>query len=207
MAVKDGRLSRNVATGVNLPRIGRHEHRYLTHDQVDDLATATRLPARPRASTAASTPAPTRPTDSSSLFLAYTGVRFGEMAALRVARLDLHRSRAVIVAVGNAGPRAGLVWGTPKTHQRREVPIPGSWSASSRARVAQATRRPGLRRHPQGQPLRVSPFRTAFTAAAKPSASPTCTRTSSGTPPPASRSPAAPTSRWSSSCSDTPRRR
>ena len=31
------------------------------------------------------------------LFLAYTGVRFGEMAALRVGRLDLRRSRAVIV--------------------------------------------------------------------------------------------------------------
>lgn len=47
MAVKDGRLARNVANGVNLPRVGRHEHRYLTHDQVDDLATVTGLPQRP----------------------------------------------------------------------------------------------------------------------------------------------------------------
>jgi integrase len=30
------------------------------------------------------------------LFLAYTGVRFGEMAALRVGRLDLLRRRAII---------------------------------------------------------------------------------------------------------------
>lgn len=45
MAVKDGRLARNVATGVNLPRVGKHEHRYLTHEQVDDLATATGYPS------------------------------------------------------------------------------------------------------------------------------------------------------------------
>jgi hypothetical protein len=31
--------------GVNLPRVGKHEHRYLTHEQVDDLATATGYPA------------------------------------------------------------------------------------------------------------------------------------------------------------------
>ena len=40
MAVNDGRLARNVATGVNLPRVAKHEHLYLTHDQVDDLAGA-----------------------------------------------------------------------------------------------------------------------------------------------------------------------
>ena len=41
LAVNDGRLARNVAAGVNLPRAAKHEHRYLTHSQVDDLATAT----------------------------------------------------------------------------------------------------------------------------------------------------------------------
>ncbi len=45
LAVKDGRLVRNVSAGVNLPRTVKHEHRYLTHDQVDDLATATGYPA------------------------------------------------------------------------------------------------------------------------------------------------------------------
>ncbi len=45
MAVKDGRLVRNVATGVNLPRAVKHEHRYLTHEQVDDLAEATGYPS------------------------------------------------------------------------------------------------------------------------------------------------------------------
>ena len=44
------------------------------------------------------------------LFLAYTGVRFGELAALRVGRLDLLRRRAIIaesVTVVQAGDRSG----------------------------------------------------------------------------------------------------
>jgi hypothetical protein len=65
------------------------------------------------------------------LILAYTGVRFGEMAALRVARLDLRRSRAVIVESVTPVQGQGLVWGATKTHQRREVPIPGSSPPSS----------------------------------------------------------------------------
>jgi hypothetical protein len=58
------------------------------------------------------------------LFLAYTGVRFGEMAALRVGRIDLARRRAVIAESVIVVQGKGMVWGTPKTHQRREVPIP-----------------------------------------------------------------------------------
>ena len=37
LAVKDGRLVRNPADGVNLPRIVATEHVYLAHDQVDAL--------------------------------------------------------------------------------------------------------------------------------------------------------------------------
>jgi hypothetical protein len=65
MAVKDGRLARNVATGVNLPRVGKHEHRYLTHDQVDDLAHACGYPVDPDKHASYDT-APTRHTASSS---------------------------------------------------------------------------------------------------------------------------------------------
>jgi integrase len=57
------------------------------------------------------------------LFLADTGVRFGEMAARRVGRLDLERRRATIAeSVMLVG--AEQVWGTPKNHERRDVPIP-----------------------------------------------------------------------------------
>jgi len=57
------------------------------------------------------------------LFLAYTGVRFGEMAALRVGRLDLLRRRAII-AESVTEVHGAQVWSTPKGHERREVPIP-----------------------------------------------------------------------------------
>jgi integrase len=167
MALKDGRLARNVASGVNLPRVGRHEHRYLTHEQVDDLATATGHPAEPSKHSNLDT----RTNETYRLvvlFLAYTGVRFGEMAALRVARLDLQRSRAVIIESVTPVQGQGLVWGATKTHQRREVPIPRFLTAELAAHVQ--GKRPddlvfaGIR---NGQPLRVSTFRTAFTAAAR----------------------------------------
>src|SRR5690348_7957628 len=158
MAVKDGRLARNVASGVNLPRVGRHEHRYLTHDQVDDLATATGYPAEPNKHSSLDTRA-NATYRLVVLFLAYTGVRFGEMAALRVARLDLPRSRAVIIESVTPVQGQGLVWGTTKTHQRREVPIPRFLAAELAVHVE--GKQPddlvfaGIR---HGQPLRVSTF-------------------------------------------------
>jgi len=102
------------------------------------------------------------------LFLAYTGVRFGEMAALRIARLDLHRNRAVIIESVTPVQGQGLVWGTTKTHQRREVPIP-RFLAEELAEYIEGKQSDdlvfaGIR---NGQPLRVSTFRTAFGAAAQ----------------------------------------
>ena len=79
LAVKDGRLARNPAAGVNLPRVVEGERRYLTHGQVVALADACGRDYR-----------------LVVLFLAYTGCRWGEMAALRVAQLDLLRRRAEI---------------------------------------------------------------------------------------------------------------
>jgi integrase len=104
-AVKDGRLVRNPAEGVNLPRVVQGERRYLTHEQVDALAEAC------------------GPYRLLVLFLAYTGVRWGEMAALRVGRLDLLRRRAEIVESVTL-VRGVQTWGSPKGHERRSVPIP-----------------------------------------------------------------------------------
>ena len=59
------------------------------------------------------------------LFLSFTGMRFGEVAALRVRRIDLLRRRAEVTeAVTEIAGRA--VFSTPKTHQVRSVPIPPS---------------------------------------------------------------------------------
>lgn len=104
-AVKDDRLVRNPAAGVSLPRVQTAERMYLRHHEVHELAVVCgqyRLVV---------------------LFLAYTGTRFGEMAALRVHSLDLMRRRAVI-ADSVTLVRGVQVWGTPKGHERREVPIP-----------------------------------------------------------------------------------
>jgi integrase len=167
MAVKDGRLARNVAHGVNLPRNHRPEHRYLTHDQVEDLAYECGYPSDPSKYSSLDTRA-NETYRLVVLFLAYTGVRFGEMAALRVARLDLHRQRAVIAESVTPVQGKGLVWGTTKTHQRREVPIP-RFLAAELAEHIKGKRLDelvfgGIRK---GQPLRVSTFGTAFTAAAR----------------------------------------
>jgi integrase len=63
------------------------------------------------------------PDDDVILFLAYTGLRWGEMAALRVVDLDMLRRR---VNVDQAVTEVGytLVYGTPKNHSRRSVPFP-----------------------------------------------------------------------------------
>lgn len=104
-AVRDGRLSRNVADGVKLPRIVQRKHGYLSHAQVHHLASLCG-------------------TDGDMiLFLAYTGLRWGEMAALRVMDLNIPKHR---VSVDQAVTEVGreLVYGTPKNHSRRSVPFP-----------------------------------------------------------------------------------
>jgi integrase len=107
LAVRDGRISRNPAEGVRLPRARKAEKRFLTHEQVSALADASgeyRLVV---------------------LILAYCGLRYGELAALRVGRVDLLRRRLDIMeSVTEVGGR--LVTGTPKTHQQRSVPVPRS---------------------------------------------------------------------------------
>jgi integrase len=105
-AVKDGRLVRNVADAVSLPRVVAVEHRYLSHTQAHALADACGPDYRLMV-----------------LFLSYTGLRFGEMSALRVGKVDFLRRRAVIAE--SVTPVKGvLTWGTTKGHERREVPIP-----------------------------------------------------------------------------------
>jgi integrase len=105
-AVKDGRLATNPAQGLSLPRVRHAERRFLTHHHVAQLAEAVG-----------------RPHDLVVLFLAYTGLRWGEMAALRVRRIDFLRRR-VTVAESVTPTGRGLVWGDTKGHERRDVPLP-----------------------------------------------------------------------------------
>jgi integrase len=105
-AVKARRLSNNPAKGVELPRVKGKPKRFLTHEQVDTLAKEVGNDWR-----------------LVVLFLAYTGLRWGELAALRVRNLDLLRRRAIIEQ--SYSPVKGrMTLSDTKGHERREVPIP-----------------------------------------------------------------------------------
>lgn len=105
-AVEDRRIPRNPCEGVRLPKRTHADRGYLSHGQVAALAAAVdRNPEVVR-------------------FLAYTGLRWGEMAALRVQDFDMLRRRVnVSRSVTESG---GLVWSTPKTWERRSVPFPAA---------------------------------------------------------------------------------
>ncbi|RHW26302.1 site-specific integrase [Nocardioides immobilis] len=120
-AVKDGRLVRNVAEGIALPRVRSKERLYLTHEQVSDLADA--CAAVPVSKYASTTEADRGAYRLLVLFLAYTGLRWGELAGLRVGRLDLMRRRASIVET-YVVVDGHVVPSDPKNHERREVPMP-----------------------------------------------------------------------------------
>ena len=112
-AVKDGRLVRNVAEGIALPRVRSKERRYLTHEQVSDLAAAC-------AAVPVSKYASTTETDRAAhrllvLFLACTGLRWGELAGLRAGRRSSRRTSSSMVMSCQSDP---------KNHERREVPVP-----------------------------------------------------------------------------------
>jgi len=103
LAVRDRRIGRNPCQNVLLPRIERRERGYLNHRQIDALATECG-------------------TDGDIVrFLAYTGLRWGEMVALRVADIDFARSR-IRVSASVSEISGDLVWSTPKSHHARWVP-------------------------------------------------------------------------------------
>lgn len=128
-AVKAGRVRLNPAAGVELPRAVSREAVFLSASQVHRLAdTAERL-GMDRARKA--TPTERARMESAAradrallLFLAYTGLRFGEAAALRVRRLDLLRRRLTVAeSVTEVAGRA--VFTAPKTHAVRTAPVVG----------------------------------------------------------------------------------
>lgn len=103
-ALRDQRVSKNVARGVALPKKRPKTKAYLTHAQVEQLAAASSKPTIVR-------------------FLAYTGLRWGEMAGLHVEHVDAVRRRVSVVQ--NAVTVGSFVEvGTPKTHEARTVPFP-----------------------------------------------------------------------------------
>lgn len=105
-AVHRGYLVRNPAAGVELPRVRPRERRFLTADQVAELADS-------------------GPADFGVLVyvLAYGGLRFGEAVALRRRRCELEHGRLEVAE--SASVVAGeLHWGATKNHRRGAVSLP-----------------------------------------------------------------------------------
>lgn len=104
VAVRDRRITRNVARSIKLPRKVRKKRAYLTHEQVAQLAAAAKHPEL-------------------VVFLAYTGLRWGEATGLKVKHIDTAKRRVNVeenaVEVGSR-----IETGTPKTHENRQVRYP-----------------------------------------------------------------------------------
>ena len=101
------------------------------------------------------------------LFLAYTGCRLGEMAALRVCRMDFLRRRARVNESVTI-VRGGLTWGTPKGHERREVPSRRSWSTSWPPTSPASSPDDLVFTGAKGEPLRAQDFQRAVLTQAAP---------------------------------------
>jgi integrase len=114
LAVRDGRIPRNPAAAVRLPKIGKAEKQFLSREEVFRLADA-----------AAQYPIPEIGGQYRALVLvlAFCGLRWGEAAGLRVGRVDLLKRRLTVTeTLSEVNGR--LVRGTPKSHAARQVPIP-----------------------------------------------------------------------------------
>jgi integrase len=104
-AVRDRRIPANPARGVPLPRKIRREHRYLSHEQLYQVAEASGQYG------------------TLIRLLGYTGLRWGEATGLRARDIDTSRRRLTVVQ--NAVlVRGQVVIGTPKNYKRRSVPYP-----------------------------------------------------------------------------------
>lgn len=146
-AIRDGRMTRNPTEGVRLPRVRKKGRGYLSHGQVRNLAEGCGEYA------------------DVVLFLAYTGLRWGEMAALKVGRLDMLRRR-LEVAEAVSAPRGQLVWSTPKSHSSRSVPFPEFLATSLAQRCEGRMRDELVFVGPDGGVLRSGNFRRRQFAAA-----------------------------------------
>ena len=107
LAVADRRLAVNPAAGVAQPRLPMKAMRFLTASELEVLADA--MPSeRDRVLT---------------MFLGWTGARFGEAAALERRDVDVLRRR-VRIERAVAEVRGRTIVGAPKTHQARTVAMP-----------------------------------------------------------------------------------
>ncbi|HVB04859.1 MAG TPA: site-specific integrase [Acidimicrobiales bacterium] len=122
-AVSDGALRSNPCDGARLPRSAKTEMHFLTADEVATLADAiANPPLRPGGGEHRRATYP----ELSRLvtFAAYSGLRAGELGALRIRRLHLLEGTVEVAESVSEVTGQGLVYGPTKTYETRRVPIP-----------------------------------------------------------------------------------
>ncbi|MCF2526756.1 tyrosine-type recombinase/integrase [Yinghuangia soli] len=139
-AVETNRLAFNPAAGLALPRPAPADHVYLDHAQVAALAEAAGEYAE------------------LILMASYTGMRWGEVSALQVRRVDLDTRRAHVVTAF-AEDNGELYEDTPKSWARRKVPLPRFLVERMRPRLATMKKTDLLFTAPGGGSLRLHNFR------------------------------------------------
>ena len=131
-AVEANALKANPCDRVRVPRGRREEMVFLTPEQINVLAHEIANPPRPRRH-----PQKTYPQYGLLVrFAAFSGLRPGEIAALRVGRVNVLRA-TVDVTETVSETDDGLVYTDPKTYERRTVPIPRSLARELGELIAQ----------------------------------------------------------------------
>ena len=156
-AVTDRLIHSNRAKDLALPRPDKRPRVYLDHQQVEDFATAAG--------------------DNGIIIrtLAYTGLRWGELAGLHGPDVDPIGRRISInrnaVQVGSK-----IIVGTPKTHELRTVPMPEFLAEDMRGRLGDdivfPSRSGGYQRAPRASEKKRSWWRTAMLDAGIPEVTP-----------------------------------
>lgn len=167
-AIRHRYLAVNPANDIQKPRKPQVKDLALTHEQVRTLADAiakAETAIRYRSDTA---PAKTSPGGLAAmvLLLAYSGLRFGECAALRVGDVDVAGKRISVDKQITQVRGRGRVEGDTKTHQARRVPILTTELAEALAPVIEG-RDPGeyLFPGPDGEAMTIGWFNARFNKA------------------------------------------
>jgi len=116
----------NPCDGVRVPRSARSEMQFLGHEEVEALAQAISHPAV-RAAGHGATPHWRTEFPEFGLLVrlaAYSGLRAGELEALRWKSVDLLGAGVQVVETVQEVYGHGLIFGPTKTYARRRVPIP-----------------------------------------------------------------------------------
>lgn len=143
LAMRNGRVAVNPAEHLQLPRQKVARRRYLTVDQVNDLAVAAGRH------------------EVIVLVLAFCGLRIGELSALRVGNVDRVRRRFMIES-SVTEVNGALAWSDPKDHQRRSVPWPRFLDDAIKELVSGRSANDLLFPSPQGDVLRVRNMRRSW---------------------------------------------